>query len=275
MKKRLIVTISVIILFFIGSCVEHSGLVLVKGGAFKNNKSVYYDSDITLSQFYIGKYEVTQKEWVDVMGYNPSEFKKDSLPVEMVSWYECIEYCNKRSAKEGLKLYYNINKDKKDIYNMSINDDLKWTVTINDDANGYRLPTEEEWEYAASGGQDSKSYVYSGSDNADDVAWYWRNAGDSYLLGDWNWPEIENNNNCTKSIGSLQANELGIYDMSGNVREWCWNWYEDLNDKSSTYRVWKGGGWLGDVSCCELSFSGKFEANCKGPDHGLRVCRNK
>jgi formylglycine-generating enzyme required for sulfatase activity len=275
MKKRLIVLISIVILFITGSCAEHSGLVLVKGGAFKNIKSLYYDSDISLSEFYIGKYEITQKEWVAVMGYNPSEFKNDSLPVEMVSWYECIEYCNKRSEKEGLKLYYNIDKDKKDINNMSINDDLKWTVTINKGANGYRLPTEEEWEYAAGGGQESKSYTYSGNNTADDVAWYWRNAGNSYLLGDWNWPKIDNNNNSTKSIGSLVPNELGIYDMSGNVREWCWDWYTDLDDDSSTCRVWKGGGWLGDVSCCELSYRGKFEANSKGPDHGLRVCRNK
>ncbi|WP_026883671.1 formylglycine-generating enzyme family protein [Clostridium akagii] len=249
--------------------------VLVKGGTFKNTKSNYYGKGVTISNFYIGKYEVTQKEWIEVMGSNPSEFKDDNFPVEMVRWYDCVEYCNKRSLKEDLKPYYNIDKNKKDPNNKNDNDDIKWTVTINSGANGYRLPTEAEWEYAAGGGQMSKSYIYSGSNNADEVAWYWRNAGDKYLSGVWNWPIIENNNNKTKSIGVKQPNELGLYDMSGNVREWCWNWYGDMDSTSGSVRVCKGGGWIGDVSCCESSFRGKYEANGRGPDQGFRVCRGE
>ena len=121
------------------------------------------------------------------MGYNPSGFQGDNLPVEMVTWYDAIEYCNQRSIKEGLAPYYNIDQNKQDPNNMSENDNMKWVVTINEGANGYRLPTEAEWEYAAGGGQMSKSYTYSGSDKADDVAWYWRNAGNKYLSGDWNF----------------------------------------------------------------------------------------
>ncbi len=107
------------------------------------------------------------------------------------------------------------------------------------------MPTEVKWEYAAGGGQASKGYTYSGSNNDDEVAWYWKNAGDKYLSGDWNWPIIESNNNKTKSIGTQKPNELGIYDMSGNV------------------------------SNNEISFRGKFDANGFGPDQGFRIARRE
>lgn len=254
---------------------KSDNFVLVKGGTYMNTKSNYYGKSVTIANFYVGKYEVTQKEWFEVMGSNPSEFKGDNLPVEMVSWYDAVEYCNKRSTQEGLKPFYNIDKIKTDPNNKSDNDNVKWTVTINAGVNGYRLPTEAEWEYAASGGQMSKSYTYSGSNNADEVAWYWKNAGDNYLSGDWNWPLIENNHNRTKPIGGKKPNELGLYDMSGNVREWCWNWYGDFDSSSGSLRVLKGGGWMGDVSSSELSYRGKFEANGMGPDQGFRVYRSE
>lgn len=257
----------------VSSKVPDNSLVLVKGGTFVNENSSYYGQSVTLSDFYISKYEITQKEWMEVMGSNPSTFKGDHLPVEMVSWYDAIEYCNRRSVKEGLEPYYNIDKTNKDPNNLSEHDHIKWTVTINEGANGYRLPTEAEWEYAASGGQLSKGYTYSGSNQADEVAWYWRNAGDKYLSGEWNWPLIENNNNQTKPAGSKKPNELGLYDMSGNVREWCWDWYGDMDRNSGSYRVVKGGGWIGDVSNTEISFRGKFEASGIGPDQGFRVIR--
>lgn len=255
---------------------QPDNLVFVKGGTFKDAKSNYYGKSITVPSFYIGKYEVTQKEWTDVMGSNPSQFKGDDRPVEMVNWYDAIEYCNQRSLKEGLTPYYHIDKNKIDPNNKSENDSIKWTVTINSGANGYRLPTEAEWEYAASGGQASKSYVYSGSNNADEVAWYWRNAGDRTLSGDWTWPAIQANHDQPQPVGHKKPNELGLYDMSGNVREWCWDWYGDTNSNSSgVYRVVRGGGWIGDEVSSQLSYRGKFEANGEGPDQGFRVVRGE
>jgi formylglycine-generating enzyme required for sulfatase activity len=254
--------------------------VLVKGGTFKNLNS-NYGANVTISSFYVGKYEVTQKEWTEVMGDNPSKFEGDNLPVEMVTWYECVEYCNKRSLRNALKPYYTIDKNKTDPNNQNDDDKIKWTVTINAGANGYRLPTEAEWEYAAGGGQMSKNYTYSGGNDVDKVAWYWKNSGDTNLTGFWRWPTIEQNNNKTKPVGGKEPNELGLYDMSGNTREWCWDWYGDLKadgtdpigSSSGSLRVWKGGGWMGGDFCCEPSFRGSYEQYNRGTDQGFRVCR--
>ncbi len=287
-------TILFLILFAVAasaSATEPDNFVFIKGGTFKNTNSSYYGKSVTLSSFYIGKYEVTQKEWIEVMGSNPSHFKGDNLPVEMVSWYDCVEYCNRRSTKEGLKPYYHIDKNKKDPNNKKDPqftndlDNMKWTVTINAGANGYRLPTEAEWEYAAGGGQKSKSYTYSGggSNDLDKVAWYWRNSGDTYLTGFWDWSAIEQNHDKTKPVGLKKPNELGLYDMSGNVREWCWDWYGDLEtnvtdpqgSSGGFARVWKGGGWIGADFCCKPSFRAGLAANGMGPDQGFRLCRGK
>ncbi|MBB3111712.1 formylglycine-generating enzyme required for sulfatase activity [Paenibacillus phyllosphaerae] len=257
--------------------VNDDQFVLVQGGTFKNTASSYYGDAVTMPDFYIGKYEVTQQEWSSVMGSNPSEFQGDNLPVDMVSWYDAIEYCNGRSMKEGLDPYYNIDKQAKDPNNHSKFDVIKWTVSINAEANGYRLPTEAEWEYAAGGGQLSSNYAYSGSNLADEVAWYWRNAGDKYLSGEWNWPIIENNHNQTQPVGSKKPNELGLFDMSGNVREWCWNWYSETENNSTggSLRMLKGGGWMGDASSAAIAYRGKFEASGIGPDQGFRIVRSE
>lgn len=265
-------------IFLISSCSQeqHEKFILIKGGTFVNTKSNLYGKNITIPDFYMAIHEVTQKEWFEIMGNNPSNFKGYNLPVEMVSWYDCVEYCNKRSIKEGLQPYYNIYKNKVDSTNKSDVDSIKWLVTVNAGANGYRLPREAEWEYAAGGGQLSENYEYSGSDVIDEVAWYWRNSGDKILSGSsWNWNTIEKNKSKTKPVGSKEPNELGLYDMSGNVREWCEDWYEDYEIPNGYFRSWRGGGWLGGEHACVPSYRGKFDASGRGPDQGFRICRSR
>ncbi|MDR2923307.1 MAG: formylglycine-generating enzyme family protein, partial [Treponema sp.] len=191
-----------------------ANFVRVEGGTFQMGSNSGNDDEkpvhtVTVKSFSIGKYEVTQKEWYEVMGSNPSYFKGDNRPVECVSWYDAVEYCNKRSEKEGLTPAYTIDKSGKDPNNTNGDDDIKWLVRRNRNANGYRLPTEAEWEYAARGGNGSPgNYTYSGSNTAGEVAWYSSNSGGS-----------------THDVGTRAANNLGIHDMSGNVYEWCWDWY--------------------------------------------------
>jgi formylglycine-generating enzyme required for sulfatase activity len=205
-------------------------MVRIQGGAFMMgspaSEAGRWDDEgpqhrVTVGSFYMGKYEVTQKEWVEVMGTNPSRFKGDNLPVDSVSWYMVIEYCNKRSIKEGLTPAYTVSGT---------------TVTWNRNANGYRLPTEAEWEYACRAGTTTP---YSSGSSVDAAGWSSGNSGGT-----------------THPVGTKQANPWGLYDMHGNVWEWCWDWYGDYGTAaqtdptgaaSGTYRVFRGGCWVDDA----------------------------
>ena len=243
-------------LIYVGSGIFQMG----SNNGQNNEKPVH---TVSLSSFYIGKTEVTQAQWKAVMKNNPSDSKGDNHPVENVSWYDAIAFCNKLSMIEGRTPVYSID---------GITDPDKWNLSSNlngiiakyESANGYRLPTEAEWEYAARGGVKSKNYRFSGSDNSGSVAWY--DANSSYQVHD---------------VSTKSANELGICDMTGNVYEWCWDGYtSNYNNKSetnptgptySTYKVARGGSFVDNFDYCRVSFRTAIQSSEKRNNLGFRV----
>ena len=261
------------------------------------------DRTVTLSDFYMGKYEVTQKEYASVMAgqkvtvnrteypleSNPSYCTKDSnnytlfsgdvqekRPVEGVTWYDAVWYCNALSEKKGLTKAYNIK-----VITVESNHITAATVSLVANANGYRLPTEAEWEYAARGGDPTAAdwnYTFSGADTAadasysssknsglDNVGWYWYNTATGTT---GNSPSSGSQGYGTHQVGKKAANALGLYDMSGNVWEWCYDWYGTVNTGTETAptgaasgsgRVYRGGSWgyyAGYASVCYRNNSG-------------------
>jgi len=230
-------------------------MVYVEGGTFlMGSERDYWQKpvhEVTVSSFYMGKYEVTQKEYQAVMGSNPSDFRGNNRPVHKVSWYDAVEYCNRLSKKEGLTPCYSGSGD---------------DITCNWNANGYRLPTEAEWEYAARGGINKDDYIHSGSNDIYKVAWY--------LI----------NSRKTHYVGKKKANSLGIYDMSGNVYEWCWDWYDEAyysksprnnptGAASGSIRVCRGGSWISSLGDCTVSFRFYYDPFSRYCNLGFRVVR--
>ena len=241
--------------------------IFIKGGFFTmgsddGGSDETPEHKVKVRNFFVGKYEITQAEWKAVMKTNPAKFNgswfsnNDNHPVENISWLDAVKYCNKRSLIEGFTPCYTIEKNE--------------NIKCNFFADGYRLPTEAEWEYACKGGTStplSNRYKYAGSNNIDEVGWYSSNSEEE-----------------THPVGEKKGNEFKIYDMSGNVWEWCWDYYDEkyytaspsifpTGPSSGKGRVIRGGSWNVVDHYLRLSDRSYDYYNRRGSDRGLRLFR--
>ena len=247
--------------------------IFVEGGTFNNGTS-----NVTVSSFYMDKYELTQADYQAVMGTwdpDPNGWGENfgigsDYPVYSVSWFDAIEYCNRRSMQEVLTPCYSYSSygTNPDSWPSGWNTSNTNHSSLSCDwtANGYRLPTEAEWEFAARGGNQTHNYTYSGSNTIGDVAWY---DGNNSPFG-------------TKPVGGKLANELGLYDMTGNVWEWNWDIFGSYpvgaqtnphGAVSGSYRVLRGGSWQHLADYCTVSIRYNYRATLSDYNLGFRLCR--
>ena len=209
---------------------------------------------VTLTtDFWMADSEVTQRQYRSLIGTSPSSFKGDDLPVEHVSWFDAVAYCNSLSVKEKLTPCYQINGT-----TVEWVDGLKCT--------GYRLPTEAEWEYAANPATPPRT-IYAGADTADGVAWHSGNAA-----------------NTTQAVKGKTANGRGLYDLSGNLLEWVWDWYQGsyealprtdpIGPLTGTSRVFRGGAWLFAASYARVAQRNSFSPLLRNDNVGFRIVRS-
>ena len=249
----------------------NDNLVLINGGTFQLGSpagEAERDSDetqheVTVDDFYISKTEVTQREYQSIMGSNPSENRGDNLPVENITWYDAINYCNELSKASGLTPCYAIEGS---------------TVTWNKNANGYRLPTEAEWEYAARANTMTPfsfgDYVKDENANCYNAYGYNNDASGSWVNG-----YLEH----TVSVDNYNTNPFGLYNMHGNVAEWVWDWYGEYNTNtaenptgaaSGNYKVVRGGGWNDFPKHIRSAYRSAFPADVPLYSIGVRIVRS-
>lgn len=250
-----------------------ANFALVEGGTINNGTS-----ELMVSTLHMSRHEVTQLEYQSVTGINPSYHPYNYgigalFPVWNVSWFDAIVYCNLRSLQEGLTPCFSYANYGTNPASWPSDWTSEWgdqsLLHCNMDAGGYRLPTKVEWEFAARGGINTHNYLYSGSNNIDDVGWYWANWGYVFLA--------------PHTVNGLDPNEIGIYDMSGNLYEWVWT-NPDRNSTSSRIdpqesqlrlgyeRYVMGGAWMSPVSDCTVNHGFWTNAGNGNSGIGFRVC---
>ena len=253
-------------------------MIFVEGGRFRLGTNWQDYHNVTVSSFEIGMTEVTFGQYYPSIGKEIKESRKNYAAAN-VNWYEAVIYCNKLSIQYGYEPCYTINGETDPSLwgnevpyfteaEGSVGDMNAWNaIQCNFNADGYRLPTDAEWAFAARGGNKSKNYTYSGSDNIDEVGWYADNAKKD-----------------GEEVAKKKPNELGIYDMSGNVWEWCWDKSGVYSKKSEVnptgpteenhYRVIRGGGDGSSEDYCALTYTESDYPDVKSWYYGFRLCRS-
>lgn len=252
--------------------------VLIKGGSFQMgspDSEAWRSADetqhsVTVSDFYMSKYELTQKEYEEITGNNPSNFKGDTLPVENISWLDAVAYCNARSEKDGLTPVYTIDGQ---------------NVSWDRGANGYRLPTEAEWEYACRAGTATPFYMEN-SPSAEDANYYGHypyEIEDNYFSQGNLEVKPGEYRQTTVPVDSFSENPYGLYNMHGNVSEWVWDYYgeyptdeqtDPAGPTSGTLRVYRGGGWNDFAKNMRSAYRATLEQNKGSFNLGIRLVFN-